>query len=856
MRIDQKFCYILLLPLGCWGQVNEDFQDGDLSADPRWIGNTHSFIVNSARKLQLDETDGGVAYLSTVSHTTEDAIWEFDVEMRFNPSSRNFCQVYLFSDLADLDGELNGYYIRIGGSLDEISLYRQDESQHIKIIEGDHGFVDSADVKVAIRVTHDSGIWSLSAKYLTLDQFQLVGTIEDRKHFRANYFGFLCQFTSTRSKAFLFDNILVEGKSFVDKEPPQIMSIKVLDDRRLKVLMSEPVKVPSFSQFLVRPLGSPIELLQTANKNWELTFSVPFENGNSYILEVTDLKDLAGNTSTISWSFSYWETGTAEEHDLIISEIMADPSPAVQLPDKEYLEIYNRSNKAVNLRGWTISDATKQVVLPEYMVVPGSYLILCPRTDVDQQPDSLNTLRLTSWPTLNNVEDLITLSDSTGKIIHYVNYQNTWYRSNLRKLGGWSLEMIDVNYPCTGAPNWTASKANSGGTPGKINSVATDNPDLSPPEIISTFATNSQELQITFDQALNLSSNAQEEIIIEPAIRVDTFFTFSFAKPDLTVLLQDTLVEGVIYQIITTGFTDCNENTGFNSGPKTSIGLPQSPDSADLVINEILFNPRPLGVRFVELYNRSSKALNLKNWRFARWQSQTLVDFTPLTFENLMIYPGEYQVFTQSVEKLRNQYPACTNISMVEVADLPALGNKKGSIVLVEPAGRIVDELQYHESMHHPLLTDPNGVSLERAAPNEPTNDPSNWHSAAEGSGYATPGKQNSQSFQAPVASGFTINPKIISPLSGRYPSYARISFHLGQPGNTGSVIIFNTQGHVIKTLVNNSILPVSGSFQWDGTDDNARRVPMGYYLVLFKVAERNGRAKQSLQTVVVAPNY
>ncbi len=855
MRIDQLLC-CLLLPLGSWGQVYENFSDGDFTTGPEWTGNTGSFIVNREEQLQLDETDTGVAYLSTLSHITENAVWEFDVEMRFNPSSQNLCRVYLISDLPGLDSELNGYYVRIGGSQDEVSLYRQDISQHIKIIDGANDFVDTTDVNVTVKVTRNHATWTLYAKYSSQNQFQLLGTVDDTKHFRANHFGFLCQFTTSRSKAFLFDNILIEGKSFVDTEPPQILSLKVLDNRRLQVTMSEPVQDLSASQFMVGFLGSPIELLQTAFNTWEMTLSVQFQNGTTYTLKAASIKDLAGNTSSVSYDFVFWETGTAQEHDLIISEIMADPSPAIQLPEKEYLEIHNRSGKAVNLLGWTIADASKQVALPDFLMVPGSYLILCPKATVEQQADSLNLLGLVSWPTLNNSEELITLADSSGRIIHFVNYQDTWYRSNLKKLGGWSLEMIDVNYPCTGAPNWTASIASTGGTPGILNSVATDNPDHSPPVIISTFALNNRKLQITFDQALRPTSNAQEKITIEPSIRVDTFFINSFAKPGLTIELIDTLVEGVIYQLTATGFADCNENVGFNPGPKTPVGLPQSPERADLVINEILFNPRPLGVRFVELYNPSLKALNLKNWRFARWQSNILTDFTSLTTENLMIYPDEYHVFTESVEKLRSQYPASANTTMVQVSDLPTLGDRRGSIVLVEPTGSIIDELQYHEDMHHPLLIDLNGVSLERASPYEPTNQIDNWHSAAENSGYATPGKKNSQSLQTSIISQLTVAPKLISPLSGIFPSYTRISFHLDKPGNTGSIKIFNAQGHIVKTLVNNAVLPVTGSFQWDGTDDRTMRVPMGYYIVLFQVIERHGMAWQALQTVAVAPNY
>ncbi len=40
----------------------------------------------------------------------------------------------------------------------------------------------------------------------------------------------------------------------------------------------------------------------------------------------------------------------AETADIIISEIMADPLPSVSLPEKEYLEITNRTDFSFNLK--------------------------------------------------------------------------------------------------------------------------------------------------------------------------------------------------------------------------------------------------------------------------------------------------------------------------------------------------------------------------------------------------------------------------------------------------------------------------------------------------------------------------
>ena len=37
-----------------------------------------------------------------------------------------------------------------------------------------------------------------------------------------------------------------------------------------------------------------------------------------------------------------------------------DPSPSVGLPDEEFIEVYNKSNKIFNLDGWLIGDASSQ----------------------------------------------------------------------------------------------------------------------------------------------------------------------------------------------------------------------------------------------------------------------------------------------------------------------------------------------------------------------------------------------------------------------------------------------------------------------------------------------------------------
>ena len=57
---------------------------------------------------------------------------------------------------------------------------------------------------------------------------------------------------------------------------------------------------------------------------------------------------------------------------------MADPSPIRSLPNSEFIELYNRTNKILDLEGWQIDNGTTTGELPPHVLLPDSYLILAP----------------------------------------------------------------------------------------------------------------------------------------------------------------------------------------------------------------------------------------------------------------------------------------------------------------------------------------------------------------------------------------------------------------------------------------------------------------------------------------------
>jgi len=80
-----------LFALYATAQLADNFSDGDFSSNPAWGGNTADWIVNSALRLQSNNTVANSSfYLSTPSTVATGTQWELYVQLAFNPSSANY----------------------------------------------------------------------------------------------------------------------------------------------------------------------------------------------------------------------------------------------------------------------------------------------------------------------------------------------------------------------------------------------------------------------------------------------------------------------------------------------------------------------------------------------------------------------------------------------------------------------------------------------------------------------------------------------------------------------------------------------------------------------------------------------
>src|SRR5690606_34819436 len=281
-------------------------------------------------------------------------------------------------------------------------------------------------------------------------------------------------------------------------------------------------------------------------------------------------------------------------------------------------EIFNRSSATVNLGEWTLSDERTSARLPSISLPSEEYAIIVSSQEAAAF-EGIRVVPVTSMPSLNNAGDAVVLRSAMGKTIDSVRYASSWYRNASKRNGGWSLELIDPFNPCGEEDNWTEAEAPEGGTPGKQNSVFASKPDATGPNIVAVTAIDVNKLLIEFDEKLLDERVPPGNVIIDPYVEVNSV-TLGEALRSLLVVLSGSLEPGILYAVSVRNVRDCNHNLALEKS--TAFAVPEPADSLDVVINEILFNPKPGGVDFVEIYNRSQKFINLKGWSTATYSER------------------------------------------------------------------------------------------------------------------------------------------------------------------------------------------------------------------------------------------
>jgi hypothetical protein len=840
-----KYIYLALLSAStAVAQISDNFSDGNFTENPLWAGIQSHFEVDTFYRLHLNApSENSSSYLSLKSKILENAVWELSLKMDFNPSSSNFVDWYIMANDSLLENSSESYFVRIGNTEDEVSLFRQENGEITKIIDGLDDRIDINPVEIKLKVERNlGGFFSLWVDLNDGNGWLLEGEAQDAQIYNAQYSGVNCTYTSTRSDKFYFDDFMISGECFTDTIPPTLLSAELLTENQI-VLVFEASDFGELSteHFEILPLNVfPYSLIQNQN-----VLTLNFENSlpinQEFQLLLSAISDSSSNIMNDTLIDFYIQKHN--RFDVVINEIMIDPGPSVQLPNAEYIELYNRADYPINIAAWKLFIDGSESLLNSIVIPAQSYLLLIDEDDSLAFEES-NSQAL-SLASLNNTEGYIGLLDGEDNLIHEVFYHKEWYQNPNKENGGWSLEMMDTNNFCSGKSNWKSCENNFGGSPGFVNSIQQENPDTIASLIDEILLIEDDEIQIIWSENL-----------YDSTLYFFTSYVFSnelnprsinHFMNETHIRFFDDLEEGLVYEIRIDSIVDCQGNL---SSIYSEFIQGLWPEEGMIYINEILFNPKTLGFDYVELYNASEQYVDLSKLLIGNYDSLINDIFnTEFISDNSVNFPPHsYIALCVDTAWLKANYFSDEGLFFREVDQLPSFPNDNGSVAISSIAYEIVDVVFYDESSHFPLLEDVDGVALERLH-----FDSDEWFSAASTENHGTPARLNSQFvYKHQSTSKLDVIPEVFSPNNDGDKDFTSIDLQIAKSAKT-SISIYDKRGFVIKEICHSELVNHNAEWIWDGLDQNKRKLPIGIYMIVVKFIDKDGRQKVIKHPVVIS---
>ncbi len=847
MRKILSYFIFLLVPLLSGAQVffTEDFSDGNVTENPVWLGDTSKFRVNADTQLQLSNspiTDKAVIYTKVALQDSAD--WYFYFRLDFSPSSSNYLKVFLAGNGIPGSTQFEGFFLRVGeaGNADALELYRTLNGQEELVLRGTDSLAARA-LATWIHVAVKNGEWLLEIDTSGDGNYLFQGKGNGYPLPITTFFGLECTHTASRSDKFYFDDFRI-GPLYEDHEAPYISDLQVLSDTVLQLTFNEEPDSSSAStigNYSLTGKGQP--LIQKVGRDsqehqiWKLYLNPALVNREAYQLRAWSIRDLNGNqmdTQIIDFVHFF-----PAYHDIVINEIFPDPSPPRQLPEAEFIEIYNATELSISLNDFVLSDATASTRFANTSIEAGEYLILCDIADTALFSKYGRVYGMQGFPSLNNSGDDLSLYTSRGDLLDRVSYNSSWYQEEDKRDGGWTLERIEVDPLCTGKSNWHASTDLRGGTPGSINSVAGMRWDSSAPVLLSADIVSPYAVKLIWNERL---AGLPGHVSPNGAPAIDSMESgLQNGIPFLLIHFADSLQRGVLYTILLDSLSDCAGNQGsVDAGFIDAFPLERN----DLVINEILFNPRSGGVDYVEILNRSQKIIAMAGLQIAERDPSAMMlsDMASAAQKFVFLMPDDIYVFTSDTQEVASRYFVKYPRKMIQLPGMPNYPDDEGVVLLRDSSGMTIDSVHYFEDWHYELLADRNGVSLERIDPEGPANDPVNWFSASSLRGYGTPTDSNSQLYAPPSFQGsIDVSPEVFSPDLDGYKDLLTIRIQTEIPGYSCRIRIFDSRGYPVRTLCDNELLSAESEFRWDGLDDELQKLREGIYIIDFELLHPEG---------------
>ncbi len=855
----------LLMPHLALAQIVEDFEPGNLInwiqyPSDHWISDTSGSISGLfSLHHTYDNSDSGgdiIGIPINDLHISEGfTAWSFLLKYEYDPSSSNNWAIFLISDSepAELSTESQSGGFAVGVNLigydDTLRLWKVKNGIITEVVNTHVNWqsdVGNAEITRIVVGRNAEGKWTISVFNLNEE---LLGSASgtDNEIFNSEWFEILYRYTSTRDRLLWFDDLTIDGIFYTDINPPRVAECKVSSRNSIDITLTESPSGVFITDdnFLLNGCGN---CVLSVNKISGQTFRIEFtQSFNNKMVNEVIIRDICDKYANCDKEVKVlFKPVWAESCDVIISEIMADPVPEVSLPGKEYIELTNRTGFTFNLANWKLISEDQKYNIGEAVIGPNEIAIVCLSKDTLSFNGLGKVIGLKQFPALTNEGKLLCLVDSLEYLVHGVEYSSEWYSDELKSSGGWSLEIVDPDFPFYFKGNWKASRSRNGGTPGSVNSVIQSNPDMSFMGIQYVFPVENNKILIRFTEPV---FNFPENI---SAIKIEGEKIISVRANDLLcrefiINIEESLMLRHPYLLsVDDALKDFAGNPIQIS--KVDFGLAESAEINDILFNELMFNPYPGDPDYIELLNCSDKIVDASRLQIVSVNDE-LCDTSQLyavSGDNRCIMPGSYYAITTNREKISERYISTDPQNLFEVKYLPAMPDDGGHLILFNRELDKIDEVIYNDNMHYYLLSEDEGIALERIDPKTASLIADNWHSASEIAGWGTPGAPNSMNYDLTnINDNLIFSSSKITPDSDGYDDVLKIGITMTGNGNVLSVTVFDEDGRYVRQIAENMFAGNEAALIWDGTADDGSLVPTGIYIIFINLFDDTGKVKQ-----------
>lgn len=393
----------------------EGLEPDNSTSELPWTGETDKFTINAKEGVHLNDPqeDAGTAYVTIPSSSVRSTRWEFGVRLTFNPSANNYARFYLASSSEILSGDLNGYYIQIGGTKDNVALYRQNGNQSKLLASGRELMKGNNSPKLFIKVECDAnGYWTFWTRMESETEYTKEKQIKDASITKSICCGIYCVYTKSRCDGFTFHHIQLSDDVETTTEPDDTP-----DNPKEPEIPEYPKEVRNIlllNEVMYDNEASGAEYIELYNPS-NSTVSVPSLKLLRYIANGS------GTTQTT--------TTAILKHP--------DNNQGLNFPPHEYICLTKSAAALINKHK---ADKNKIIEIPTFPRInnDGGYLA-------------------------------ITTNEEKPRIIDTCIYSDRMHDGEVRYQGT-SLEKKSPELSSSHKINWHSSKDATGGTPGRKNS--------------------------------------------------------------------------------------------------------------------------------------------------------------------------------------------------------------------------------------------------------------------------------------------------------------------------------------------------------------------------------------------------